>query len=186
ALYKDDLFDKEDKELFFSPVQLNDGKSLFYGFGWVLKNTVNYGKIIYHPGRWAGYVNHFERDLENDKTIIILQNNDLERTITPTNRIRDILYGTQPVQLPEEILKSYTGIYKNKNRSFEIRFEDGKLYYINASGNEFEMRADSEKQFIASQYLFDAYFTFEKDKNGEIVCHFSLPETELYEEVIRE
>src|SRR5699024_3560852 len=54
ALYKHDLFDKEDKELFFSPVQLNDGKSLFYGFGWVLKTTVNYGKIIYHPGRWAG------------------------------------------------------------------------------------------------------------------------------------
>lgn len=186
ALYKDDLFDKEDKELFFSPVQLNDGKSLFYGFGWVLKNTENYGKIIYHPGRWAGYVNHFERDLENDKTIIILQNNDLERTITPKNRVRDILYGTQPVQLPEEILKSYTGTYKNKNRSFEIRFEDRKLYYVNASGNEFEMRADSEKQFIASQYLFDAHFTFEKDKNGGITCHFSLPETELYEEVIRE
>lgn len=61
ALYDTDLFTEKEKQILFAPIKTNDGKALHYGFGWVLKNQKPYGKLVYHPGRWAGYVNHFEK-----------------------------------------------------------------------------------------------------------------------------
>src|SRR5699024_7384292 len=116
----------------------------------------------YHPGKWAGYLNHFERDIQNDKTIIILQNQDLEKTVIPKNRIHDILYHIETYTLKEKQMKELTGIYKSEKGSFRIKYENGKLYYVIDSGNEFKMRALSGNKLMASQYLFDVYFHFQE------------------------
>lgn len=185
ALYGNELFDEKDKELFFKPVQLNNGKKVAYGFGWVIKEENSYGKITYHPGRWGGYINHFERDLDHDKTIIILQNHDLEKTITPKNRVRDILYDQKAYLLKAKQLEQFAGIYKSETGSFELKYENGNLFYVVKSGNEFRMKALSDRKLMASQYLFDVYFDFKKISKKKTEVVFEYPALNIQETYLK-
>lgn len=62
-------------------------------FGWFIRESKDFGKMVYHSGSWAGYITYIERDLDHDKTIIILQNNMLKTTELPSKNTRNILYG---------------------------------------------------------------------------------------------
>lgn len=52
ALYQDDFISKASKESAFSPVRLNNGETIDYGFGWVLQNSPEKGRIVSHSGGW--------------------------------------------------------------------------------------------------------------------------------------
>ncbi len=73
ALYKDVLFDKEEMKVIFEPALLNNQEPSLYGFGWDIENNTELGKIVSHSGSWPGYRTYIERELDRDKTIIILQ-----------------------------------------------------------------------------------------------------------------
>ncbi len=93
ALYTGKLVNEEDKKMIFSSYPTNDNKGTNYGFGWFIRESKDFGKIVYHSGSWAGYITYIERDLDHDKTIIILQNNMLKTTELPSKNTRNILYG---------------------------------------------------------------------------------------------
>ena len=93
ALYTDKLIDSKDKELLFNSVKTNDGKETNYGFGWFVGNSKKYGKIVYHSGGWPGYSTYIERHLDNDKTIIILQNHSEAKINSFLQKVRMILYN---------------------------------------------------------------------------------------------
>lgn len=48
-----------------------------YGYGWRIHQKKKGGKIVYHGGWWKGFRAYFIRDLDADKTIIILKNINL-------------------------------------------------------------------------------------------------------------
>ncbi|MDP4665954.1 MAG: beta-lactamase family protein [Flavobacteriaceae bacterium] len=98
ALYSNILVNDEDRELIFSSTPINDSTETHYGYGWMIDSSNTYGKIVAHSGGWAGYVNYFERHLDNNKTIIILQNNALPATEIPRKETRSILYNEQLVK----------------------------------------------------------------------------------------
>ncbi|MEL7122543.1 MAG: serine hydrolase domain-containing protein, partial [Bacteroidota bacterium] len=75
ALYNNSIINDEDRKVIFSSHKANDNLETNYGFGWMIDSTTTYGKIVYHSGGWAGYIAYIERHLDNDKTVIILQNN---------------------------------------------------------------------------------------------------------------
>ncbi len=93
ALYTDKLVDAKDKELIFNSVKTNNGKETHYGFGWFVGNSKKYGKIVYHSGGWPGYSTYIERHLDNDKTIIILQNRSEAKINSFLQKVRAILYN---------------------------------------------------------------------------------------------
>ena len=93
GLYTNKLIDSKDKELLFNSVKTNDGKETNYGFGWFLGNSKKYGKIVYHTGGWPGYSTYIERHLDNDKTIIILQNHSEAKINSFLQKVRTILYN---------------------------------------------------------------------------------------------
>lgn len=93
ALYTGKLVNEEDKKMIFSSYPTNDNKGTNYGFGWFINNSKDFGKIVYHSGSWAGYITYIGRDLDHDKTIIILQNNMLKTTALPSKNTRRILHG---------------------------------------------------------------------------------------------
>lgn len=93
ALYTDKLIDSKDKELLFNSVKTKDGKDTNYGFGWFVGNSKKYGKIVYHSGGWPGYSTYIERHLDNDKTIIILQNHSEAKINSFLQKVRTILYN---------------------------------------------------------------------------------------------
>jgi CubicO group peptidase (beta-lactamase class C family) len=93
ALYTNKLVDSKDKELIFNSVKTKDGKETNYGFGWFIGDSKKYGKIVYHSGGWPGYSNYIERHLDNDKTIIILQNHSNAKINSFLQKARTILYN---------------------------------------------------------------------------------------------
>jgi CubicO group peptidase (beta-lactamase class C family) len=102
ALYTNTLVSKESMKDLFSNGMLNDGTLTKHAFGWRVLETKPFGKIARHSGGWPGYVTYIERNLDNDKTVIILQNH-YNRTM-PKQEITNILYG---LPLPKTMKKLY-------------------------------------------------------------------------------
>lgn len=93
ALYAAKLVSSESINEIFSNGQLNDGSTGKHGFGWRIVDTEEFGKIAKHSGGWPGYMTYIERNLDNDKTIIILQNH--YNVTMPADEIRNILYNIE-------------------------------------------------------------------------------------------
>lgn len=118
ALYSDKLINADDKKEIFSSSKTKDGKETNYGFGWRVYNNEKYGKMVNHSGSWAGYISYIERHLDNDKTIILLQNTNSPVSKIAAADIRKILYNEKldikpktSITLTFADLDKYTGIY---------------------------------------------------------------------------
>lgn len=142
ALYNNKFINVKDKELIFNSVKTNDGKDTNYGFGWSIKISEKYGKIVNHSGSWAGYITFIERQLDNDKTVIILQNNSTELTSLPIKDVRKILYNepltsddSKTITPTSEELDKYVGIYSNEDILLKIKiFKNEKVLMAQADG----------------------------------------------------
>lgn len=75
ALYSGDLVSVETLEEAFTPQKLNNGTRSYYGFGWDLEPKSPFGKMVSHTGDNPGYKTIIVRYIEENKTIIILNNN---------------------------------------------------------------------------------------------------------------
>ncbi|GAA0877385.1 hypothetical protein GCM10009119_03530 [Algoriphagus jejuensis] len=75
ALYSEKLVSKETLEEAFSPYRLNDGTRSYYGFGWEVDPKSPFGKMVMHTGDNPGYKTIIVRFIEENKTIIVLNNN---------------------------------------------------------------------------------------------------------------
>ena len=94
ALYTTKLISKESMNELFKPAILNDKSKTKYGLGWRLEDTTDYGKVVWHGGGWPGYINFIRRHIDNDKTIIMLQNHwNLNDMIMPYDNIEKIIYN---------------------------------------------------------------------------------------------
>jgi CubicO group peptidase (beta-lactamase class C family) len=176
ALYTDKLMNDQDRELIFSSSVTKDSSQTDYGFGWMIDNNKTYGKIASHSGGWAGYISYIERDIDNDKTIIILQNNSLSETEIPIKNTRRILYNQkveQPITLESSILKKYAGFYiTEKGTEKEIVFENDKLFVPYNPQVKLELIPVSKTKFILDGFRPEVTYTFNLNENGEVVeCH---------------
>ncbi|MCL4637714.1 MAG: serine hydrolase [Olivibacter sp.] len=71
---------------------LNDSSLTKHSYGaWRILETEPFGKIARHSGGWPGYLAYIERDIDADKTIIILQNH--YNGVMPKQAVQNILYG---------------------------------------------------------------------------------------------
>ncbi|MFL9845298.1 serine hydrolase [Flavobacterium rhizosphaerae] len=101
ALKNNKLLSKESLKLINSNGILSDGTLAHHGYGWRVLDTEPFGKIARHSGAWPGYLTYIERDLDTDKTIIILQNH--YNGAMPKQAVQNILYG-MPIPKTMEIL----------------------------------------------------------------------------------
>jgi len=75
ALYTKKLVSKETLQEAFSPYVLNDGTRSYYGFGWEVDPKSPFGKMVMHTGDNPGYQSIIVRFIEENKTVIVLNNN---------------------------------------------------------------------------------------------------------------
>ena len=75
ALYSNQLVRKSTLQEAFAPMKLQDGSLSYYGFGWMLPADNTHGKVVYHTGDNPGYKTEIVRFIDQQKTIIILNNN---------------------------------------------------------------------------------------------------------------
>lgn len=75
ALYAEKLVSQKTLEEAFQPFRLNDGTRSYYGFGWDIEPKSPFGKMVMHSGDNPGYKTIIVRFIEENKTIIVLNNN---------------------------------------------------------------------------------------------------------------
>lgn len=174
ALYDTNFISREDLGLIYQFAQLNDGNSINYGFGWWITEKEGVGKVVYHAGNSNGFETYFERHLDSDKTIIILQNFDVT---TPAVEAIDAILYNQPlqfvasrkeIQLPESELKKIEGNYAiNENVIFNIFLKDSKLYAQLSGQSAIELIAETQNKFFVKKV--DVRFEFIRDENDKII-----------------
>jgi len=74
ALFEGRLVSKEliDDSYFLGHKELYDHDN--YGYGWRVNMRQDSTKIVYHNGWWKGFRTYFYRELDSEKTIIVLTN----------------------------------------------------------------------------------------------------------------
>jgi len=172
ALYANKFISDTDRQMIFSSYKTNAGKETDYGFGWNIKNSKEFGKTASHSGGWGGYITYIERDLDHDKTIIILQNNDTEKTKIPAKDTRQILYNLpieKQITVSEDILKKYAGIYVTSDgKESTLIFEEGKLFIPFNPEVKLELIPVSATKFIVDGFSPEVTYTFILNEHGEV------------------
>lgn len=75
AFYSGKLVSEAMLEEAFKPQKLNDATRSYYGFGWELEPKSPLGRMVSHTGDNPGYKTIIVRYIEENRTIIILNNN---------------------------------------------------------------------------------------------------------------
>ena len=173
ALYTNKLCSQASVKEVFKPVTLLDETKSYYGLGWFIDLNKDYGTIVKHKGGWPGYVTFIDRHIDNDKTIIILQNTD--RGNLPMQTLRVILYNKNipttktrlEIKLPEDILKQYIGVYEfDKDNTITYFIVDGELKAQSIHQPAFTVFAETETKFFHK--VVDAQQEFIKDKDNKV------------------
>jgi len=92
ALHKNILVTNEDKKSIYKSYRTDDGNEIYKGFGWNIWDDSPFGKIVSHPGSWAGYLTFTERHIDSDKIIKILMNNQNFR-----NKMSQVIKGIRKI-----------------------------------------------------------------------------------------
>jgi CubicO group peptidase (beta-lactamase class C family) len=174
ALYTNKLLSKEGMEMVFTAATLNDKTKTKYGFGWQIDNNADFGKIVSHSGGWPGYVTFIDRHIDNDKTIILLQNHG--DVSIPVKSLRNILYNKplevkkvrQEIILPIADLQKFVGTYEVEE-GFEVKIllEKEQLLTQLTGQNAYPIFAENNLKFFLK--VVDAQLQFEQNDKGEIV-----------------
>lgn len=167
ALYTDKLVSKKSLDAMFTPPTGIESK---YGFGWIIDNNKDFGKLIWHNGGWPGYMTHIDRHVDNDKTIIILLNNEVQNV--PLNNIRRALYGKPLVEKRKEItvteqeVKPFIGEYElAPGYNMQISY-DGGLKTQLPGQEKFDLFPESKTKFFLK--VVEAQLEFFSDDKGAV------------------
>ena len=170
TLYTNKLISKKSLETVFSPVNDN------YAFGWGVIDVFNH-KMITHSGEIDGFTSNISCFTNEDICVIILSNFEH----TPISRINKDLIAiifdkeyqipgvVKTINLPEDILQSYTGEYELKpGFVFTVTFNDGRLYCQPTGQPKLELLPVSENEFVLKEveakilFLNDLNLTIDK------------------------
>lgn len=75
ALYTNKLVKQSALQDAFAPMKLKDGTFFYYGFGWSIGHDPVLGRVVSHTGDNPGYKTEIIRYIDQNKTIILLNNN---------------------------------------------------------------------------------------------------------------
>lgn len=79
ALATEKLVKKSTLQAAFKPAKLNDGTQSDYGFGWGLRFADDgHLKSIQHTGSWVGFRTLIDKNLDEERTIILLSSNSTQ------------------------------------------------------------------------------------------------------------
>jgi CubicO group peptidase (beta-lactamase class C family) len=92
ALYGSKIFSNTALQEAFTPGRLNSGKETQYGFGWMINQHDQLGKIIWHSGDNPGYRTRLMRYVDKGITLIVLCNNAHSGFEELMDKLEGVLY----------------------------------------------------------------------------------------------
>ena len=151
-----------------------------YGYGWEM-DTIGGKRTVGHGGRVFGFECSLIRVPEDDVCIILLNNNsDGPYLHAIGQKIMSVIYGQsyslpeQPLDLSEEKLKPYAGMYvSDDHHNFEVKLINGHLFGMESPEHSLELLPLTNNRFIFMEHEGEeGVLTFEMDENG-LVKQFS-------------
>ncbi len=142
ALSAGKLLDTALLRLAQTPVQLNDGKSRNYGFGWNIVYNQFGDTITYHDGHVIGIVTMMMKCKVKDQTIFFYDNHSSEAFFQKINSIYHYLNGRggKPFRLTKSLVKVYARALVEKGPDHAaVIFNELKSDTANYYMDEFEM-----------------------------------------------
>jgi D-alanyl-D-alanine carboxypeptidase len=139
AWYSDELFSRQQREMMWTPVKLNDGSEKPYGFGWRV-DKVGKHRQVHHAGTIAGFRSQMARFVGDQMTVIVLTNagHALPEQIAlgvAARYIPDLLPERNAVNVPADVLDAYTGQYRlSGGPVMNVSRSDGKLLLVMSVG----------------------------------------------------
>jgi len=154
------------------------------------------GEVV-HAGAIDGYKSYFHKNTKTGLTYIFLSNYGEIPLVQITKNIPDIAAG-KPYKIPtktnrvainlnEDILKRYVGKYVLKidiKQAFELKSENGKLYFVQDGDKKTELFAESETLFFTDPQS-DDMFEFILDEKTKIYKMFLTVEGGIRLEAIK-
>ncbi len=179
ALYTNTLLSAAGMKQVFETATIKDGSRTDYGFGWAIENNADFGKLTSHSGGWPGYLTYIDRHVDNDRTIIILQNH--EAVTVPIKTIRNLLYN-KVMPLPKQRtaitlttaqLEELVGTYTiQEGMDLNISLNKEQLFVQLTGQDPLPLFAESSSALFLK--VVDAQLQVERDGKGMITHLFLL------------
>ena len=170
ALSTDRLLSAANRDVLWTPVKLNDGKTHGYGLGWFL-GEVNGHKHVYHPGGSPGANTMISRYPDDRLTVIFLTNGGAAYAqgldLGIAQRYVPGLTSHKSVKLEPAVLDSYTGYYNAYGQQLLKVTREGDVLVLDDGGrlaNEFLPLSDTT--FVAADA--DRGFTVLRTTKGAV------------------
>ena len=172
ALYNEKLVSKEIFKQAYTPVELTEGKTFMYGFGWILPKIQGVDTME-HNGAIDGFFSHVERIPEHNVYVAVLANAEN----IPSQELAEELAAItidQPVKRMASVqsdLEQYVGDYDfGRGQMRTITAKDGYLYEQINGGDQSKLSFTKSGQFYYAVGL--NYVTYNKnDGHGEMILH---------------
>lgn len=142
ALYNGSPISPEILEEAFAGEVTSSGKDVPYGYGFRLREY-NGTKVVYHNGLWEGARTNFHRYLNNQNTIIILNNTSICTNHQLVQLIETYIGGCDPGNTTEMLA----------NIAIEEGFESAYEFYDEIKHNNPEVEVDFRKMVAVATYL---------------------------------
>ncbi len=169
VLNGDELLSAKDKNLMYKNHLLNDGSYSSYGYGTFIVESRVTGKRSSHGGDWAGYDNMFDRHIENNTLIVLLQNVKSPNSFMPMNSIYQILYNSE--DRVSQNLEEFAGRYsidKTPDDIKEFLIKNDKLV-LNVNDTYFlELVPIGQDNFLVKDFNPEVTVQFLRNKEGMV------------------
>jgi CubicO group peptidase (beta-lactamase class C family) len=172
ALYTEKLLKRSSLDQMWTPVKLNDGKTVPYGFGWAFDNVKGH-RLIQHGGAWQGFTSQISRYVDDKLTVIVLAN---MAGADPGSIARGIAAIENPDLVPEvrkeismdpKIFDAYIGEYEFVPGAILTISREGDKFYGQIPGQpKTQIFPESEMKFFVKEA--DVQITFIKDPSGKV------------------
>lgn len=143
---------------------LPDGNPTNYGYGWQV--STNDGlQFIEHGGGIMGFVTHGTLVPEKKLFVAVLHNalgTDVEPSYIANRLVLEVLgikWNDTPIEMPEEKLRTFTGVYDFDGVKRTVTFEDGRLWAQREGGPRFSLAPVAENELVYEQSFSKLVFS---------------------------
>ncbi|MDC8003369.1 serine hydrolase [Aureisphaera galaxeae] len=174
ALHNNTLISEKSKQLAFTNYKLNDGKPIYYGYGFSV-DEVNGTPSIEHGGGIFGYETYAIYVPSKDLYAVILTNKNGRGPTDITIEVAAHALGTpyaktSQKKVSEKEMKQWVGTYQFDNDVIRyITFQDGSLYSEREGSQNLKLNALGNDEFAFE----DSFTTYAfRTENGKKVALF--------------
>lgn len=158
AIHNNTLISEKSKLLAFTNYTSNDGKPIYYGYGW-MPNEISGVPTVEHSGGIFGYTTFGLYAPKENLYVIVLTNTNGISPSDPALKAAAIALG-KPIKnqvnpkIKEEILKQWVGTYIYDDGTIRyVTFNDGSLYSQRKGGQVMKINALSETEFFFDESM---------------------------------